>query len=217
MAVLEAASQIEQLRRDLWHISPPYLLRKYDALPEDFEELAEEDLRCEYLDGVLIVHSPATFDHENRVAFLTMLLGLFVRRRDLGTVLTSNAVMQLGHRRFCPDVSFLHSRNASRVRGGRVMGPMDLTVEVLSNSTRDYDLGEKRRAYREGRVPEIWWLDPDRRQAHFDFLEQDSYSEVTLATGRMSSRVLEGLAFEVDWLWTDPLPNPLNCLGSDSP
>jgi len=213
MGAIELDSHIEALRRDLQHLAPPYLLRKYDASPEDFETLAEEDLRCEYLDGVLVVHSPATFDHENRVAFLTMLVGIFVRRRELGTVLTSNAVMQLGHRRFCPDVSFLKVQNASRVRGGRVVGPMDLTVEVLSNSTRDYDLGEKRLAYREGRVPEIWMFDPELRQAYFDFLEENAYATTTLATGRMTSRVLEGLAFDVDWLWTDPLPNPLNCLG----
>ena len=211
---------IDLLREDLLRIEPPFLLRKYEATEEDYESLAQEDLRCEYLDGVLIVHSPATLEHEERVGFLTILVGGFVSQRKLGRMYTSNAVMQFGgpsSKRFCADVSVLKHDSAKRVRGGRVHGPMDLAIEVISESTRAYDLGDKRRAYREGRVPEIWLLDYARKQAWFDLLVAGAYVEESMTSGRFNSRVLPGLSLDVGWIWAEELPEPLACLKSLKP
>src|SRR5215468_7895012 len=107
MAILEAAAGIARVREQLQSIEPPYLLRKFEATPQDYEDLVDEDLRCEYADGVLIVHSPASLVHEGRLSFLGTIVNGYVTSRDLGRVYTSNAVMQLQHRRFCPDLSFL--------------------------------------------------------------------------------------------------------------
>lgn len=219
MALLAPGSTIEKTRRALQDMDPPYLLRKYDATLEDYDLIADEDLRCEFLDGVLVVHSPATIDHEDRSGFLNGLLRNFVDDRNLGRVLGANAVMQLGDRRFCPDISFLKQAHTDRVQKGQVVGPMDLVIEFLSKSTRDYDLGEKRIAYREGRVPEIWLIDPQRPEFHADVFaplqgeSHDSalYRTETLREGRWSSRVLEGFWVDVTWLWQEPLPSVLEC------
>jgi len=213
MSIAEA-DEILQLREDLRRIAPPFLLRKYGATEDDYEELADEDLRCELLDGVLIVHSPASLQHEARITFLTTLLNTFAGQRSLGWLWGSNAVMQLGIRRFCPDLSFLAADHAARIQGGRVMGPMDLAIEVISESTRDYDLREKRSAYREGRIPEIWFFDAEKKECHLDFLAGHTYDTQKLTTGRFASRALQGLHIDVTWLWSDPLPNPLECLKS---
>ncbi len=218
MAVIEVGTTVEEARRALQQMSPPYLLRKYEATVEDFELLADEDLRCEYFDGVLVVHSPATIHHEDCSGFLIALLRNFADERRLGRVLGPNAVMQLGERRFCPDISFLSAAHGARVRGGQVVGPMDLVVEVLSKSTRDYDLREKRAAYRVGNVPEIWLIDPERREFHVDVLVEETrasknadYRTELLKQGRRSSTVLKGFWVDVGWFWTDPLPRVLEC------
>ncbi len=205
---------IRELRSDLQRIPPPYLLRKYEATEDDFEELAEEDLRCEYLDGVLIVHSPASVEHEDHVMFLGTLLNNFVSCRGLGRVYGSNTVMQLGRRRFCADVNFLAADHAGRIRHRRVMGPVDLAVEVLSASTRDYDVTAKRTAYHDGRVPEIWLIDPELRRVDVDALTAGGYESSTFTAGRFESRILPGLTIALDWLWSNPLPNPIECLKS---
>ena len=36
-------------------------------------------------------------------------------------------------------------------------------MEMISNSTRAYDLGEKRIAYHAAKIPEIWFIDAERR------------------------------------------------------
>jgi Uma2 family endonuclease len=220
MAVLEAGSTIEKTRRALQDIGAPYLLRKYDATIEDYEQLVDEDLRCEYLNGVLVVHSPATFAHENVSTFLAALLRFFAEQRNLGWVLGGNVVMRLGERRFCPDLSFLHAAHSDRIQKGQVAGPLDLVIELFSTSTRDYDLREKRAAYREGNVPEIWLVDPERQEFHVDVLAASPgvppgsptlYQTETLRQGRWESRVLDGFWVDVTWLWSEPLPNVLDC------
>ncbi len=214
MPAVDVDADVHRLREALRNLPLPFMIHQYEATEEDYEELADEDLRCEYLDGVLIVHSPATLRHEERIVFLATLLNIWAAERRLGRVFGSNAVMQLGIRRFCPDLTFLAAGHADRIRGERIVGPVDLLIETISTSTRRYDLGEKRAAYRDGRIPEIWLLDPDRRECHVDVLEGQTYASRTLDAGRLSSSVLPGFSIDVSWLWSDPLPNPIECLKS---
>lgn len=198
-------------RDSLRRLAHPFLLRAYDATPDEYEAIDNEDFKCEFLDGVLIVHSPATFEHEDVAGFVLMWLRDFVSNRRLGWVLGSNAVMQLGDKRFSPDVSFLGVLNKDRVSAGRVIGPMDLVVEVLSSSTRTYDRGEKLAAYRDGGVPEIWLIDPDEQVFQAHVLRDNRYDVTVLATGRYAAASVNGLALTVDWLWRRPLPGLLEC------
>jgi Uma2 family endonuclease len=161
MAIVSSSDQYPRLREALRSLEPPFLLRHFDATPEDYEAITDEDLKCEYIDGELIVHSPASLEHEEIVVFESTLLREFVSARGLGRVFGSNAVMQLGQRRFSPDASVLLAPNYGRIREKRVIGPVDLAVEVISASTRAYDFETKLPAYREGRVGEIWLIDAD--------------------------------------------------------
>jgi Uma2 family endonuclease len=205
---------VAEVREVLRRMSPPFLIRKYDATPEEYEAITDEDVRCEYFDGVLVMHSPATFQHERVSSFLSFLLTGYLAQQRIGEVLGANAVMQIGERRFCPDLSVLRLEHYDRVQFGRVMGPMDFVVEFLSKSTRDYDLREKRAAYRDGGVPEIWLIDADMREFRVDWREAGTghdYRTELLTSGRWSSRVLPGFWLDVAWFWTDPPPNALEC------
>lgn len=204
---------IVEARAALRNLGRTFLLRTYEATPEDYERIDDEDFKCEYVDGVLIVHSPASIEHEDVAGFLLMLLRDHASRTRLGRVLGSNAVMQIGEQRFSPDVSFLAVRHESRIRDGRVFGPMDLAVEVLSVSTRSYDRGEKLAAYRAGGVPEIWMVDPEQRVFEAHVLSGDAYNVRTLQQGSFESQALSGFTLRVDWLWQRPLPSLAECAG----
>jgi len=206
MAIVAARDQYPALREALDLLRPPFLLRHFDATPEDYEAITDEDLKCEYLDGELIVHSPASLEHENLVAFVIALLHESVAARGLGRVFGSNAVMQLGQRRFSPDVSVLLAGNYGRIRGPRVAGPMDLAVEVISTSTRAWDFETKVPAYREGRVGEIWLVDAERRQFTVHAWTGEEYQSRVLTTGSWPSIALPGLRVRLDAFWRSPLP-----------
>lgn len=206
MAAVDSPVNYADLREALRNLPHPFLLRSYEAKPDDYEQLTDEDLKCEFVDGELIVHSPASFQHERLVSFVNGLILSYVSSKQIGQVLGSNAVMQLGERRFSPGVSVLKNEHAGRVKAGRVHGPMDLAVEIFSTGTRDYDQRTKLPAYREGRVGEIWLIDAERHQFEAHALRGENYVTQTLAAGRWSSLVLPGFSIQVDWLWADPLP-----------
>jgi Uma2 family endonuclease len=61
---------------------------------------------------------------------------------------------------YAPDVWWCSEANAPGLDDIRLPDVPDLAVEVLSPSTRRYDLGVKRARYDEQGVPELWIVDP---------------------------------------------------------
>jgi Uma2 family endonuclease len=116
------------------------------------------------------------------------------------------------YRKFTPDVLL--------VSQDRVPSPLptvwedaaDLVVEILSESTRAYDLGEKRQAYHEAGISEIWFVDDDHQQIRVDRKGEQGYTEEVKHEGKLSSQVIQGFWIEVSWLWQEPLPPLDHCL-----
>jgi Uma2 family endonuclease len=195
-------------------VEPPYLVQKYGVTEEEFDQFANEDVKAELFDGVLIVHSPATLRHDDLCTFLSALMRVYADNRKLGKVFGSNnAVMRLsGSRQFAPHPMFVRAGRESLLVEKKLEGVPDLVVEVLSESTRRYDLEDKRRAYRQAGIGEIWFVDDDQKQLIFDARQQHGYREQLKRRGKISSRALPGFWLEVSWLWQDELPDTLNCL-----
>src|SRR5438876_9966352 len=76
-------------------LEPPYLIVKPGVDEEEFYRLADEDTDWEYLDGRIIMHSPASKRHEDIFAFLLTLLRAFLDERKEATVLGSRYPMRL--------------------------------------------------------------------------------------------------------------------------
>jgi len=195
-------------------LDPPYLVRKYGVTEEEFDRLTDEDLKAELFDGEMIVHSPATLRHDRVCTFLSFLLCGYADAKSLGTVFgANNAVMRLRPgRQFAPDVMVVRAGREQMVQGAKVEGAPDLVVEVLSPSTRRYDLEEKRKVYREAGIAEMWFVDEDRHRLVVEYRGRGGYREQVKQRGRVRSRVLAGFWLKVEWLWQDPLPNTLACL-----
>lgn len=196
-------------------LGPPFIVKVPGFTEEQFDAISTEDTPYELLDGVLIMHSPATFEHEDLQSFLMTVLRGYVAELDLGHVVGSRAVLHLSPgRKVEPDLLFL-LKGRRPVRGHKeIQGTADLVVEILSPSTRSYDLGEKRRAYREARTPELWFIDQDREQLIQDRLVHDRYRTRIVRRGRVESVSIPGLWLELSWLWRQILPRPLECLRS---
>lgn len=188
-----------------------FLFKRYGATVEDYDRAADEDTRLELHDGVLIMHSPANVRHESVFGFLLTLLGGFVSARGTGRVFGSRTPIYLSsERRFEPDLIFLKSAHLSRLGETAVSGPPDLTIEILSPATRDYDLGEKRDAYAAGGISEYWMVDLRARKLLIDRPAGTRHTELT--GGRYACPIIPGFWLEVDWLWRDPPPDAMACL-----
>jgi Uma2 family endonuclease len=192
----------------------PFTVRFYGVTEEMFSELVDEDTRAELLDGVMIVHSPASPHHDDISGFVRMLMRGYAEDRGLGRVFGPDALVHLATcRRFGPDVFFLETRRVPRpLPEEQFEGAPDLVLEVLSPSNRDYDLNDKRPAYRQAGVSEVWFVDPEGQQILIDHKQRKRYATRVITTGRAASTVLRGFWVEASWLWSDPLPNVMRCL-----
>jgi Uma2 family endonuclease len=192
----------------------PYTVRVAGVTEEMFDELVDEDTRAELIDGVLIVHSPASPRHDNISGFVRTLMRMFAEGRGLGKVFGPDSLVHLATcRKFAPDVFFLkQARLPHPLPAKQFEGTPDLATEVLSPGNRDEDLEDKRPAYRQARMPELWLIDPEYQEILVDRRRRNGYTTTRITKGRAVSNVVKGFWIEAAWLWQDPLPNVAACL-----
>jgi Uma2 family endonuclease len=198
---------------DLKSIGLPYMIQVFDVTEEMFDELVDEDTKAELIDGVMIVHSPASLEHGNIGGFVRGLMSFYGDARGLGKGLGPGSLIHLAPGRKCaPDVFFLRQERVPTPLPKEFEGVPDLLVEVLSPSNRRYDLRDKRLIYREAGVPEVWFIDVAFRQIIVDRRQAGSYTEAIVTDGTVFSDALQGFWVNASWLWATPLPNRFMCL-----
>jgi Uma2 family endonuclease len=202
-----------QARFDLRTINLPYMIRVYGVTDQMFDKMVDEDTKAELIDGVMIVHSPAALRHDDVAGFLRGLMRFFAADKGLGIVLGPDGLARIKKsRRVGADIFFLTKDRVPKPLPKEYKGVPDLFLEVLSPSNRDYDLEEKRYYYREAGVREIWFVDPQEQQIIVDRRRGRRYVTKRIGMGRVESKVIKGFWIEAEWLWTDPLPNEMQCL-----
>jgi Uma2 family endonuclease len=203
-----------EVKLGLRTVDQPYTIRLYGVTEEMFDELVDEDIKAELLDGVMIVHSPASPRHNRMGGFLRNLMGAFAEETGQGEVFGPDDLIHLDIcRRFVPDGFYLEEgRVPDPLPETQFEGAPNLLMEVLSSSNRDADLEDKRPAYRDARVQEIWFIDPENREVLVDRLGRKGYTTTVVKQGRLASKVLKGFWIDVAWLWGDRLPKIMTCL-----
>ena len=190
---------------------------------EEWLMWAGESTQAEWVNGEGIKFVPPKTVQAVLASFLTILLGLYARRLGLGTVIAAPFEMRLvaipSARE--PDVLFVSHAHRDRLTAERLIGPADLAIEIVSDDSVSRDRRDKLVEYERGGVSEYWILDPRRRQERANFSRLDArgrYREVSLdADGRYHSTALTGFWLRPEWLWQDPLPDPLVLLETIAP
>ena len=194
-------------------LEPPYLIVKPFATEEDFYREAGEDSDWEYLDGRIVMHSPASDRHEDLFAFLMTLVRAYLDAKQLGVVRGSRYPMRLDTQ-WSPEPDLLVVRPGRRHLLGprRLEGPADLVIEIASDSDPGLDVREKLPRYREAGIEEIWLVNPFQGTVRVETKVASGYESRTLTAGRLASEVIPGFWIEVAWLWQESLPSTLGCL-----
>ena len=197
-------------------IREPYLLYLGGWTEERYFIEAPESQYVEYADGELIVHSPVSIRHQEITGFLFFLLMGYVDHRNLGMVLQGPAVVRLRPElNYEPDVFFVPADRLDRLEEQRFSGAPSLVVEVLSESTRNYDLRVKAANYLQSGVQEYWVVDLANRRLLRHLIPPGSagpYDVTEFGSGRLESHAVPGFWMEVSWLWAEPRPGTLECL-----
>lgn len=181
---------------------------------EEFLEWADEDTLAEWVDGVVVMTSPASTRHQKIFKFLVRLLSTFTEIHALGEVMPAPFQMKLGRAGREPDLLFVSKEHLGRLKKTYLDGPADLVVEIVSPESQERDRTEKLREYDEAGIPEYWLIDPQAEEALFyQRDEAGQYHPASLdAEGSYHSAVLPGFWLRVAWLWSDPLPDTTDAL-----
>ena len=173
---------------------------------EEFLAWADEDTLAEWVDGEVIMGSPASRSHQDVADFLTSVLRSFVEERGLGLVLSAPFQVKL-ERGLEPYLIFLAQAHLNRLKESHVEGPPDLVVEIVSPESMERDRGERFYEYARGGVPEYWLIDPQAHWAEFYRLKGSYYRPAFSGEeGVYRSEALPGFWLRVEWLWQAPLP-----------
>lgn len=181
---------------------------------EEYLEWSGSDVRAEWVNGEVIVFMPPFVRHADVVGFVFNLLSYVVRKRRLGRVFAAAFEMRLSvipsSRE--PDVAFVANEHLDRIRGGRVDGPADIAVEVVSNDSVTRDRRDKLGEYAAAGVREYLVVEgrEGRRGVTLWRLHDEGYfAEVRPdGDGRLRSTVLPGFWIDPVWFDEDPMPDP---------
>jgi Uma2 family endonuclease len=177
---------------------------------EEFEAWCTEDVKAEYVDGEVIVHSPVRIEHSGLNGFLIALMRMVAEHHDAGAVYGSEVQVRLRPRlRRVPDVVFVAKGHLDIVTPTYIDGTPDLVVEIVSPDSVDRDWQKKYLEYQAAGVPEYWIVDPQYQQLRVYRLGKDKrYQSLPedKKTGRVRSEVLRDFWVQPAWLWQEPLP-----------
>ncbi len=158
---------------------------------DDYYKL--EEVKADYYKGNIVM-SPASIKHEELIADFIYSLKSYLKQNLIGRVFSSKLTLKIGGYRFEPDITFIKKDNTGKFTENEFIGTPDLVIEILSKSTKQYDLINKRQVYKEYKVPEIWFVDYLENKIIIDYFTENEYitKEFDL-NEKIESKVLEGI------------------------
>lgn len=162
-----------------------------------FYERIPDGAKWEFINGLVVMHSPDMVRHMAVRGRLERLLGAHVDARRLGTVLAEKGLCVFPRNDFMPDVIFFGTEKSLALQPRQLRLPVpDFVCEILSDSTAKRDRGVKYRDYEAHGVGEYWVIDAEAESLEQYILSEGSYSLALKSdSGQVRSRVIAG--FEI--------------------
>lgn len=176
---------------------------------DEFCQLVKDGQKADLIDGAIYMASPDNIEANELTGWFYSLLRLFAGRKKRGRVFASRVAFRLNEENSPePDVAFVQRKRGHLIEKGRVAGPPDLAIEVVSPDSIERDYKDKRGLYEQAGVAEYWIVDPLEQKVTLLRLGADArYREIRPRGGRLSSAVLRGFWLRVEWLWQEPQPD----------
>jgi len=181
--------------------APSIVQEVTDALAEeqkrriDFYNDIDDDVKAEFINGEVVIHSPVKKRHTSAAGRLYKLISTYVERFRLGFVGYEKTMIECTRNSYEPDVCYFDNQKAKHFDDDQsIYPPADLTVEVLSKSTAPKDRGIKFEDYAANHIREYWIIDPVKETVEQYQLDETGTYELILKSGegRIKCEVVEG-------------------------
>lgn len=193
---------------------PVYLEQLQRALTEEhlrrerfYDEITEQ-MKAEFINGQVVMHSPAKLQHTNVSKFLLKLLDTYVERHQLGWVGGEKVLVCLTRNDYEPDVVFYPAATAAGFSRRQMKFPApDFVAEVLSEATEATDRTVKFEDYAAHGIREYWIVDPETERVEQYELAGEQYRlRVKADSGELRSLAVPGFVVPVRAVF-DPAAN----------
>ena len=131
------------------------------ATVEDYERLGE-GAPYQLIAGELIMTPSPGFFHQSISMNLSIVLGSFIKRHKVGTLLAAPLDVHLSDEDiYQPDLIFIRADKTRGIHTDKLRVIPDLVIEVLSPSTAYLDFTRKKEMYCARGVEEYWIINPE--------------------------------------------------------
>jgi Uma2 family endonuclease len=174
-------------------------LRAESEMRHCFREEMSEGQKVEFIEGSVVLHSPALNRHMAAQFKLAKLMDTHADRHELGLVRYEKCLCVFPRNDYEPDVSFFGREKAAGVGPETMLFPIpDLVVEVLSDSTAHRDRGVKFEDYEAHGVAEYWIVDAETETIE-QYVGNNGHFELVLksGSGEIASRAIAGFRIPI--------------------
>ena len=143
----------------------------------EFHDLVHENMKAEFINGEVVMHSPVKREHWKASMNLSSSLHTHVKQKDLGEVGVEKVMVHLTRNDYEPDICFFSKEKTAQFRPGQLLFPApDFIVEILSPTTETNDRTLKMTDYAAHGVLEYWIIDPVQQSVEQYFLQDGSFA-----------------------------------------
>ncbi len=168
---------------------------------EFYNSIETEELKTEFINGEVVIHSPVKKLHNVICSNLFKMLDAFVIKHDLGFIGYEKIMIRLTRNDYEPDLCFFNKEKAKSFKDDTSLFPApDLAVEIASPKTIDRDRGIKYQDYAQHKISEYWIILPEEKTVEQYLLsEEKGVYELTKKSdsGLIALKSLQGLEISI--------------------
>jgi Uma2 family endonuclease len=165
---------------------------------EFYNKITPDD-KAEFINGKIIMQSPATNKHLLISNLLSKILNFYVDEFDLGQIYVEKALISLKRNDYEPDICFFKKERTTNFNTNTLLFPApDLVIEILSKTTQKTDRGIKFEDYAFNQIREYWLIDPENETIEQYILFDEKYELIKKTNeGTIKTEQIKGLELPV--------------------
>ena len=166
-----------------------------------FHDLVHENMKAEFINGEVIMHSPVKMKHWEASMSLSSSMYRYVEEKDLGEVGVEKVMVHLTRNDYEPDICFFNKEKAAGFHPDQMLFPApDLAVEILSITTEKNDRTIKMKDYALHGISEYWIIDPVQQSVEQYLLKDREYKlhVKLIQEGTLYAKAIEGYSVKLE-------------------